>query len=149
MSAEETETPDVPEITITPVKPDPIELLIASLGNKVFESNLDELPISIKEKDGSIGKYKIRELDGDQRAEYVNFQASMMRFGPDGKPTSMKYIKEAETKLACMSLIGPDGKLVSSAYINKLPGKLLKSITSIAARISGLDDKAEERAKNS
>lgn len=145
MSAEEIE---IPEVQITPVKSDPVEDLIASLDTEVFDSSLETLPFKIKTKDGVV-EYKIRELDGDQRSDYVNLQASMAKFGGDGKIVGMKYNKDMDIKLAAMSLVGPDGNLVSEAFVRKLPGKLLKKITSIAARISGLDDKAEERAKNS
>lgn len=145
MSAEpeEIETP----VTITPVKTDAVEDLIASLDSEVFSSELEEHPFKIKGKEGVV-EYTIRELDGEQRGNYVNLQASMAKFGPDGKIAGMKYNKDLEVKLAAMSLIGPDGKLMPESFVSKLPGKLLKKITSIAARISGLDDKAEERAKN-
>lgn len=138
---EETQAPKVPEV-------DPVDALIDSLADTEYSLDLEEVIIKIKNKAGVLVVYTIRELTGDGRNEYMNFQAMKARYGSDGKVSGIKDIKGLETRLAALSLFGPDNKPVTEKELAAFPGKLLKKIAMIASRISGLDDKAEQRAKN-
>lgn len=147
MSAEE-----IPELDpATPPEPvrDSVQEMLDNLASEKFSLRLEEYEIPIEDKDGKVTIYKLRELDGEQRSDYINFQASKAKYGADGKVTGIKDFKGIETKIVSMCLYDPDGKLVTEAFLNKVPGRLIKKLSALALRISGLDEKAEERAKNS
>lgn len=143
----ELEVPGTPPTPESP-KRDFVQEMIDGLADQVFSSELAEYPVKIKMGD-SVLEYRLRELNGDQRSDYTSFQASKAKIGPDGKVIGIKDYKGFEIKALSMSLYGPDGKLVPEVIIGKLPAKLIKNLAAIVLRISGLDDKAEERAKNS
>lgn len=143
MSAETVEAPQA-----EPVKRDPVQEMMDNLQSHTYDTDLAEFPLHLKGKVLS-GDFIIRELTGEQRSDYINFQTLKAKFGPDGKVTGIKDVKGLESLIVSMSLYGPDGNAVPEAIIKRIPGKLLKDLAAVAMRISGLDEKAQEQAKNS
>lgn len=147
----ETEPQDLtPETPQEKPKEDPIDQLIKGLSEHKFTRKSLEYPITIEDKDGKPEKFILRELGAEAREEYMNFQAQKAKYGADGKVTGIKDIKGLEIKLVAASLFDLKGANVNEQVIRAtFPGSLTKQLASIAARISGLDEKAEDRAKNS
>lgn len=155
--SEGTETPpDVaPAAPVVPaVKIDPIDLLLQELQSNEQSLQLFSMDIPIKnqqaEPDGTfkVSIYKLRELDSRARDTYMDFQTAKAKIA-DGKVVGVTNSKNMEIKLVGLSLFGPDGSVVPEAVIAKWPGSFIHKLFQASLRISGLDDKAEERAKNS
>lgn len=129
-------------------KKDLAESLLEKLDDLEFSLDLAEYPVKIKDKDGKVSVFRIVELDQAKREEYMDFQAKKAKY-TDGKVSGLKDIKGMDSKLVSLSLVGPDGSNVPEAVVLTWPGSLARKLAAVAARISGLDEKAEQQAKNS
>lgn len=144
------ENEQLPVPTVPAKAEDAIDLLIQKLDEHVFDLNSEEYPIKIKHKDGTIHPYVIRELGSEARETYLDFQAGKAKYSGKGEVTGIKDIKGLEIKLVAACLFDDMGGSVNENVIRAtFPGKTTKMLSAIAARISGLDQQAEARAKNS
>lgn len=126
---------------------DPVEDLIAGFRDSVQEVELEEVSFFVKGKEGNV-KYLIRELDGTKRKQYLTYQSGQAKIAK-GEVSGFGDVGMAEIKLVSMSVWGSNGLPVKESVILTWGSKLINRIAKIAARISGLDNKAEARAKNS
>jgi hypothetical protein len=151
MSDEYEDKPDAPEFAPEkpdPNKPDRVDDMLASLETEEHTLGLEEHHFKLKNKEGQVEIWTIRELDGEGRGEYSDYQAKRTKFDFEtGKPTGIKDTKGLEIKLVSLCLFDPRGIQADEKMVSKFPGKLIKKLAFIAARISGLDEKAEARAK--
>lgn len=145
---EEATQQSVPQAQAQPVaEADPVAAMIAALEkDAVLDGDLMEYHIKIK-FNGATEEYTLRELDGEGRGVYVDFQASKAKYDAQGKVIGVRDVKGFETRIVAMSLF-KDGKQVPEAVVGKFRGSLIKNLALMALRISGLDEKAKEAAKN-
>lgn len=105
-------------------------------------------PVNIKGEDGRILNCTLKEITGEERTRYVSSMLSKMRVDAQGKTTGLKTYEGVETDLVMMALHGPDGKTFTKKEIDAFPASMLSALYEAAQRLSGLDNKAEELAKN-
>ena len=115
---------------------------------EVLDLTYNEEPIKIKHQDGTVHQYMLREVDGEGREMYLNSLAVRMKTGADGKPTGIRDFKGMSSALITRCLFDEDDKAVPAKTIQNWPASVVKKLYEKAQRISALDDKAEDDAKN-
>jgi hypothetical protein len=146
--SDEITPPEESQTPVTPEEVDPVDALIKEFQNSEQEIELEEVPFSIKKKDGTVVKYVVRELDGTKRKAYLTLQSGQAKVSK-GEISGFGDVGSAEVKLVSMSVWGSNGMPVKDSEVLSWGSKLIGKIAKIAGRISGLDNKAEARAKNS
>jgi hypothetical protein len=108
--------------------------------------------IPIEDDHGIVQNYVLKELKGSQRNAYL---------GKSSKRLAMKRDRAGETDVTvrdytgmCSDLLGlclygPDGILVKAEVIDEWPSEMQMDLFIKAQKMSGLDKKSEEDAKNS
>jgi len=116
-----------------------------------FSAVLNELPFTLAGEDGVKRNYKLRELTGDQRAKYdASFDIKIevdAQGGVKGIPgEGFKSFSGKDFLALC--LYDDNNTLVSAEFIGALPSKVVNALHTEALKLSGLDKKAMEAAKN-
>ena len=97
-------------------------------------------------------EYVLRELNGQERGQYLDSVGNRIIVGKDGQPSGMKSFDGLEASLLKLCLEGPDGKLVPADTLAKWPSTVLQDLFENATRLSGLDKfskkEKEAEAKN-
>jgi hypothetical protein len=107
--------------------------------------------IRIKQKDGTVKTYILREISGRKRAMYMNAISSKTARDPrTGKAQGIKNFDGIETALLELCLY-EEGAVtpVPKATIEEWPSRIVTHLNDRAKQLSGLDAKAEETAKKS
>lgn len=138
----------IKETTKAPEK-DEVELLLESLATEEHLLTLEEHPFKVKGPDGTVVSYKLREMDANRRGQYLSYQAGIAKLGAKGNVVGFGDIKGMEIKAVELSVFDKDNIPLPYPVIAAFPGKLINKLAKIALRISGLDEGAEARAKNS
>lgn len=104
-------------------------------------------PIPVPEWSGTV---RVRTLENTQREKYVE---SIRKVVGQGKKQSVEIVlAESGAKLAAQTICDKDGKLLFTEADVKALGKksarALQRVIDAAAKLNGLDDSAEEEAKN-
>jgi hypothetical protein len=86
----------------------------------------------------------IRELDGDDRAKYLDSVSSRVKINNQGKPIGMTTFKGLETGLLKLCLYEDDA-LVPEKTMAKWPSSLLSRLFDVASDLSGLNEAAKKR----
>jgi hypothetical protein len=96
--------------------------------------------------------YKLVEMDGRERAQYLNSLGKRVIIGPSGRPAGMKTFDGLESSLLKLCLYDPDGALVPQAELDTWPSSLLDQLFQIARDMNRLTpeskQEAEDEAKN-
>lgn len=117
----------------------------------VFSTKLKIVPIVIEDENGVPQDYVLRELNGDERDTYT---ADMGRRTTmqNGKPTGLSDYKNLYSGLVALSLRMVDSsgnyRGVKQDVIQKWPSTVITALFRKVKEISGLDDDAEDDAKN-
>lgn len=114
----------------------------------VFDIDLQEQPVIVKRKDGTVKNYVLRELTGKQKGQYLNGMNTRLSISEDGKVTGIKNFDGIETSLLCRCLYNEEGKLVSESELQELPARVLKQLFDAAQTLSGLNKEGTDKAKN-
>lgn len=113
-----------------------------------FDLSFAEYKFSLKNKDNSIDKYVMREVDGKTRDIYLTEMSG--RFDAEGK--RIKNIVGVPEMLLgrCIYKILADGteEAVKPDVISSWPSSLREKLHEKATKLSGLDKEAETDAKN-
>jgi len=116
-----------------------------------FEIKLKEKPVIFVTKDGIEKTYFLKELTGEQRQKYnQNFD---IKFDIDdtgkAKVTPGNNFKMVPAnEFLAMCLYDDSGKLVDADFINNLGTTTTEALHKVALKLSGLDEKSRDEAKN-
>lgn len=110
------------------------------------ERQVEDYSLELKEHQLKInGKlHTIRELDGVDRAKYLNSVSSRVKVNNQGKPVGMTTFDGLETSLLKLCLYDGD-ELVSEKVMARWPASLLSKFFDIASDLSGLNEAAKKR----
>ena len=115
----------------------------------VFDIKLKELPVKVKE--GGVEKvYKIKEFTGNQRAAYNDrFDYEIKMEGDSIKAVPGKDFKlMSAIDFLVMCFYDPEDKLVTKEVLGSWPGTTTEKLHEAALKLSGMDKKSMETAKN-
>lgn len=114
-----------------------------------FSLKLKEVQVELEAPDGGVKTYTIRELTGAKRDDYMQFMMSKMDVGV-GKDASgkMRSVDRIQSKLLAVCLFDESNAAVQESVIQAFPASTQNELYKIASSISGMDEKAEEAAKN-
>ena len=118
-----------------------------------------EVPVTLENEQGVEKTYCLRELGGDDRDEYVNAMGQRAKYSDDGSPVGLQDYRGIQANLIAKSLHGAtlseDGKRVVKVgprvkieVIQSFPSRVQTALSKRIKAISGMDDEAEEKAKN-
>jgi len=110
------------------------------------ETQIEEYTLELKEHQLKINGrlHTIRELDGTDRAKYLNSVSSRVKVNNQGKPVGMTTFEGLETSLLKLCLYDGD-ELVPEKVMSKWPASLLGKFFDIASDLSGLNEAAKKR----
>ena len=112
-----------------------------------FDLLLNTQPVMLKEG-GQEKLYTLQELTGSERDKYLNFMKGRMKVNSDGTRGGIDDFNGLQARLLSMTLKDPEGKLVPEEVLQKWPARVQTLLFKESQKLSGLDDKAEEKAKN-
>lgn len=112
-----------------------------------FVTYLEEVPVALRDKEGVLKQYTLRELTGAQRVDYETSNIPNMEFDKDGKARMISF-QGMESGLLSRCLYDENGKLVSQITIESWPSKTQAGLYKIAEKLNGLGKNSEQEAKN-
>ena len=114
-----------------------------------FSTVLESVPVVLETKDG-VKNYTLKELNGDQRAEYnKSFDVRFEMKDGKAQPIAGDNFKIISGKeFLAMCLYDEADKLVPIGVIGKLPGRVVEKLHKAGLELSGLSDDGAEAAKN-
>ena len=101
------------------------------------------IPVNIKDKDGVLRSYELREANGDSACRWKNAILQRTNLGPNGKPSSFGAIADTEPIVISLCLFDKDGKNVPVGVIRQWPAKVQRALFEKAKEISELDEDEE------
>jgi hypothetical protein len=127
-----------------------------------FTLEQQEVPVKIYDKEHDEEKwYIIREFTAKERDAWLNDVSGRMRTSEAGNVTGVKNFTGMQGMLLTLTMTHADcesskdgdtiisnGKKVDMNTVQKWPARLQTRLFELAQRICGLDDEAQERAKN-
>jgi hypothetical protein len=143
-----------PEGPPDPNAKDQVDELLAKLNTTTFSLRREEHKFQIKDANEKIWNYILYEANDEARSTYMDFSAKMSKLKDDGagkvKFDGIRDIRGQHRKLVSLCCVCVESnKAPTEEELKQWPGKLVTQLHDIIARISGLDNKAEARAKNS
>ena len=118
-----------------------MEKLVLTLVRKMQEVELIDVA-------GVINKCTLRELTGTERDKYLSSMSSRMKYDAKGKPIGIKSFDGLQAALLERTLYDSDDNLVEKAVIQEYPSSTLQALYEASQKLSALDEKAEDDAKN-
>lgn len=115
---------------------------------KRFTLKLKEIPIELEDKDGNVGTFTLRDIDGAERDAFLNTMAQRYRYDGEGKPVNIKDFNAYQSSLITRCLFDPAGKAVPVNELQKWPAQVLSQLFDMLQELVGMDAKAVEKAKN-
>lgn len=109
---------------------------------------LREVPVELEGENGEVKKWKIRELNGTQRNEYLNKMSSRVKMDKNGKSIGIKSFDGFQADLLSKCLYDEEGELVEAEDIESLPSNTQQKLFEKAQEISGLSVSSGEIEKN-
>lgn len=114
-----------------------------------MEVVLDRREVSIKTKlAGESRRLVMRELDGPGREGFIEFMQERLKINPDGKTGTVTKVVGIQAKLLGMCLFDEEDNLIPEDEIKAWAGSAQEVLFEKAMKLSALDKRAEERAKN-
>jgi hypothetical protein len=120
------------------------------VGPTVLDLNFQEEELYLREKDSKEpSKFILREMSGTDRDAYMNYVSSKTSVSKDGETVKVKDYGGLTAFLLNRTLFRADGITpVDVNTIQKWPSRVQSVLADKARAISGLDEKADETAKN-
>jgi hypothetical protein len=115
---------------------------------KRFRLVRKQIPVELEDAGGKVLRCVMRELDGQERDKFLNIMSTRMKTDAKGKPSGVKDFTNLQASLLVASLFKPDGKPFTSAELQKFPSSTQTELFKMAQKLSGLDEKPEDDAKN-
>lgn len=123
-----------------------IETLSLSVSLK-----LKSIPVKVIDVDGNEKTFTLRELNGEQRDNYLDNMNKRMTY-KGGEVDTVKDLKGIHTSLLCQCLYNDADQLLTEPVLKLWPARVLKQLYNAAQELSGLgekEDEKEDEAKNS
>jgi hypothetical protein len=112
-----------------------------------FNNVLEEIPVTIKMKDGE-KKFTLREFVGKDRDAWFNFLGQRATI-VDGKVAEVKDFSGLQSHLLSLCMHDEKGDKVTEEFIqDNLKATVIEKLFRAAQKLNGLDIGAEEQAKN-
>lgn len=125
-------------------KKKPVQQSLENQESNFFEFDLTEtitIPVRIKDKDGVVREYELREATGDIACRWRNAIFARTELGPNGKPKSLGNIADTEPILVSLCLFDTKtNNNVSVQTVRSWPSKIQKSLFEKIKEISDLED---------
>jgi len=102
---------------------------------------LKEIPVVLEGEEGEEVHYVLREMPGDERADWMNKMRKRLSMGVDGKTVSILNYKGFQESLLTKCLFNSDNENVKPDVLQKWPGGTLTELFKRAQELSGLDMK--------
>jgi hypothetical protein len=112
-----------------------------------FTAKPKEQPFDFEGLDGVVRQYKIKELLGDSRDQYLNLMKSRMEIGPDGKE-KVKDHRGLLGELLARSIFDENDKLIPLVTIQSWPNTTQMGLFKASTELSSLGEKDVEKAGN-
>ena len=114
-----------------------------------FTTVLKEKEVKVTGDDGIVKVYHLRELNGAQRAKYNDSYAFDVSY-EDGKvkATADDFKVMSEVDFLSMCFYDDENKLVKKEVIQGYPATMLGGLHKAAVKLSALDQKSIDQAKN-
>lgn len=118
-------------------------------NEEVYDLKLKEVPIKLKDANGIVADYYLKEIDGTARDQHMSDMANRFAIGPDGKPTSLRNMSGmyASFLQVCLFKVGIKEPLAME-FLQSIPASVQEKLYKKAQLLSGLGEEAEEVAKN-
>ena len=117
-----------------------------------FSLELVEIPVELENPEtGNVDEYVLREMNGTGRDKYLGYLGDKMDVNSQGDVKMKDYDGlQANLLSRCMFKIEDDGERspVSIETIQSFPARVTTALFEKAKLISGMDDDAEETARN-
>lgn len=113
-----------------------------------FSLELAEIEITLTEKNGDVIKAYLRELVGTERDAYLTGLGNRMKY-KGGEVSGFTTFEGHQANLLVLCLYENEtDKRFAFKRIQAFPAKVQETLFKMAQEMSGLDLKAEEKAKN-
>lgn len=109
---------------------------------------LDEIPVVMEMEDGSERHLVLREMHGTGRDAYLQSMAGRMRTDAKGNIIGVKNFDGLQASLLSKCLYDEVDELVSVKEIQAFPTKAVITLFKAAQKLNGLEQDAEDDAKN-
>ena len=109
-----------------------------------FQLNLQEVPVSITDKEGQEKMYALRELTSQQRAKFLNGLGSRVRYTKSGHTKGLNNHEGLQESLLEKCLLDEDRQLVKKDTMKEWPAGMLSKLFEAAQELSGMVDNKEE-----
>ncbi len=116
-----------------------------------FTTVLKEVPVFLTGKDEVEKQFTLKELTGLQRATYNESFDVKIEMDEDGKAKAVagaSFKTFSAKQFLALCLYNEKGELVAEEIIGGYPSTMLSALHGAALKLSGLDKKALEAAKN-
>jgi hypothetical protein len=120
-------------------------------ADEVFDIALVEKPIKMRQVDGSILMFRMRELVGKQRDEIMNLTSSRMKpIAPGSAQMKVSDFRGLQAMTLAKCLVDEaTGNLVKAEVVNSWPARVVEALHKKANKLSMLEQgEAKEEAKN-
>jgi len=111
-------------------------------------ADLQEVPVVLTRKDGTKEKYRLLELDGEQRNKYLNQMTHRVRVDKGGKTVGIKNFDGFQSDLLIRCLVDEKGDPVEKEFLESLPASTQQTLFKEAQKLSGLDNKGDEEGND-
>lgn len=113
-----------------------------------FELVLKEWPFSLKDKEGKVQNYVIREMDGEKRDAYLNQSNPAVVKDEQGNAVSVRNFTGINSTLLALCTFDAGNVLVPFAALQSWPARILRELFKQAVEINGLGEPEKEREKS-
>lgn len=111
---------------------------------KRYTKRFKEQLVDIEESDGQVRTYKLKDVSGPARDEFIEFRDACMEDGKLKKGAMNHLI----AKLLSKTLYDPEGVPVEEGEVLGLPSEIQLGLFEDAAKLCGFDKLAYQAAKN-
>jgi hypothetical protein len=116
---------------------------------QVVDLSRKEIPLKLKDASGTEKEYTLREMNGEQRDKYQSLVATRARTDSQGRPVGLKSYDDLTATLISYCLMDKGtNQQVSVKAIQQWGSKSQMTIFKMCQELNGMDDDAEEKAKN-
>lgn len=115
-----------------------------------FDLALREVPVKLRNKDGEVKEYVLREASGETASKYRNAALAALELGPEGKPKRIHNAASVEVMLVALCLYEVINgevtkKPVPAATIDAWPARVKKDLFNKVKDISELTEEGPEK----
>ena len=123
--------------------------MASDIDDEVYDLNFNEEPVKLRQTDGTVVTYTLREFDGDARDDYLTSIAAGMEINTEKGTGKMNNMKGVQSRLISMCMFTPEGELVELDFVKKLPAriqtKLFERCQALCGMGSGGDKEDDEK----